>query len=43
MRSKYEFTGIGTVIDSDGMVFTVQLFGTRTNSHMAMTDRLRGF
>ena len=43
MRSKYDFTGIGTVIDDDGMVFTVQLFGTRTSSHMAMADRLRGF
>ncbi len=25
----YRYTGIGTVVDGDGMVFTVQLFGTR--------------
>lgn len=25
----YQYTGIGTVVDGDGMVFTVQLFATR--------------
>jgi uncharacterized protein YkwD len=29
MRGAYQYTGIGTVVDGDGMVFSVQLFGTK--------------
>jgi uncharacterized protein YkwD len=31
MRGDYQYTGIGTVIDSDGMVFSVELFGAVPN------------
>lgn len=39
MIEAYQFTGIGTVVDGDGVVFSVQLFGTknqydsRTSAH----------
>lgn len=35
----YQYTGIGTVVDGDGMVFSVQLFGTRgvANTHVGQS------
>lgn len=43
MKGKWDVTGIGVAVDSDGTVFATQLFATRNHSHMAMTDRMRQF
>ena len=43
MRASYNRTGIASVIDADGMVFTVQLFGSLHHSHTALADRFAGF
>lgn len=36
-------TGIGVVVDSDGMVFATQLFATVNSSQMSMRDRFNQF
>lgn len=43
MCGKWNATGIGVVVDKDGTVFATQLFATQSNSHMALTDRMRQF
>jgi len=41
MRGKWTHTGVGLAIDSDGMMFATQIFGTppSSNSQMALRDR----
>jgi len=39
----WQQTGIGILVDKDGMVFATQLFGTPSTSQMAFTQRLSGF
>ncbi len=43
MRTAWTHTGVGVVVDSDGMVFATQLFGTINQSQLALTDRFRQF
>jgi uncharacterized protein YkwD len=43
MKSHWDATGIGVVVDDDGTVFATQLFATENHSHMAMVDRMRQF
>jgi uncharacterized protein YkwD len=43
MRSAWTHTGIGVVVDDDGMVFCTQLFSTVSHSQMAMRQRFSGF
>ena len=43
MKGKWDASGIGVVVDSDGTVFATQIFATRNHSHMAMPDRMRQF
>ncbi|MBC7979804.1 MAG: CAP domain-containing protein [Armatimonadetes bacterium] len=40
MKSDWNCTGIGIAVDTDGMVFATQLFGSAaSSSHMEMTNR----
>jgi uncharacterized protein YkwD len=42
MREAWTGTGIGVVVDDDGMVFATQMFGTpQGSSQMAMVDSIR--
>lgn len=43
MKGKWDTTGIGVVVDSDGTVFATQIFASENHSHMALTDRMRQF
>lgn len=43
MKADWQQTGIGILVDRDGMVFATQVFGTPTTSQMAFSDRMRGF
>lgn len=43
MTESWSHSGIGVVVDSDGMVFATQLFATKSNSQMAFRDRLNSF
>jgi uncharacterized protein YkwD len=43
MRSAWTYTGIGVVVDTDGMVFATQLFATVTDSQMSVRDRFNHF
>ncbi|MEO7100569.1 MAG: CAP domain-containing protein [Luteolibacter sp.] len=43
MRSAWTRTGVGVVVDSDGMVFATQLFATVTNSQIAARERFNRF
>jgi len=43
MRGQWNATGVGVVVDDDGTVFATQLFGTQSQSHMALSDRMRQF
>ena len=43
MIDDWSQTGIGVVVDSDGMVFATQLFATVSNSQMSMRDRFNQF
>lgn len=43
MVDDWTCSGIGVVVDSDGMIFTTQLFATKNNSQMTMRERLNGF
>jgi uncharacterized protein YkwD len=40
LKASWTETGIGVVEDEDGMIFATQLFGTRSTSRMAFSDRL---
>lgn len=43
MRSHWTHTGIGVVVDSDGMVFATQLFSTVSYSQRASRERFNHF
>ena len=43
MRSEWTHTGVATVADSDGMVFSTQIFATISNSQLAFRNRLSSF
>ncbi len=43
MLDDWTQTGIGVVVDSDGMIFSTQLFATVSNSQMTMRDRFNQF
>ncbi|RYD29263.1 MAG: CAP domain-containing protein [Verrucomicrobiaceae bacterium] len=43
MRSAWTHTGVGVVVDSDGTVFSTQLFGTVSSSQMTMRERFNRF
>ena len=43
MGSNWDVTGLGVAVASDGTVFATQIFASQSQSHMAMTDRLRQF
>lgn len=43
MLDKWTHTGIGIVVDSDGMVFGVELFGTMSYSQMMRRERFSQF
>jgi uncharacterized protein YkwD len=43
MRSAWTHTGVGTVVDSDGMVFSTQIFATISSSQMTFRNRMNSF
>lgn len=43
MTEKWTHSGIGVVVDSDGMVFATQIFATKNHSQLAMRDRMNSF
>jgi uncharacterized protein YkwD len=43
MVDDWTYTGVGVVVDSDGMVFATQLFSTVGNSQMALRERFNQF
>ena len=43
MTADWQQTGIGILVDHDGLVFATQLFGTPSNSQMAFSQRLTSF
>jgi uncharacterized protein YkwD len=43
MTDDWTCSGVGVVVDSDGMVFATQLFATRNLSQLAMRERLTSF
>lgn len=43
MRANYQYTGVGTVVDTDGMVFSVQLFAATAHSNTGWATRLNAF
>lgn len=43
MRQSWTHTGVGVVVDSDGMVFATQLFATVSNSQLATRERFNRF
>jgi uncharacterized protein YkwD len=43
MTADWQQTGIGILVDNDGLVFATQLFGTPSNSQMAFSQRLTSF
>ena len=43
MCTSWTHTGVGTVVDSDGMVFSTQIFATISNSQLTFRNRLSSF
>ncbi len=43
MTDDWTHSGIGVVVDSDGMVFATQLFSTKNYSQLAMRERMNSF
>lgn len=43
MRQSWTHTGVGVVMDKDGMVFATQIFATISNSQLAIRDRFNRF
>ena len=43
MTDDWTHSGMGVVVDSDGMVFATQLFATQNHSPMALRDRMNSF
>ena len=43
MLENWTHSGIGVVVDSDGMVFATQIFATKSYSQMALRERMNSF
>jgi uncharacterized protein YkwD len=43
MRSEWTHTGVGVVVDDDGMVYSTQLFATVSNSQLSTRERFNRF
>lgn len=43
LKGAWSRTGIGAVVDADGRVFAVQIFGSDDRSHLTLPNRMRGF
>lgn len=43
MLSEWTYAGVGVVVDSDGMVFSTQIFATVSNSQLTFRNRLSSF
>jgi uncharacterized protein YkwD len=43
MKSGWDVTGVGVAVAPDGRVFATQIFASKSQSHLAMTDRMRQF
>ena len=43
LKGAWSRTGIGAVVDADGTVFAVQIFGSDDRSHLTLSNRMRGF
>jgi hypothetical protein len=43
MLDDWTQTGIGVVVDSDGMVFATEIFSTVSNSQMSVRERFNRF
>lgn len=43
MLDDWTHTGVGIVVDSDGMIFATQLFSTQSSSQMSMRERFNSF
>ena len=43
MCTSWTHTGVGTVVDSDGMVFSTQIFATISNSQFTFRNRIKSF
>jgi uncharacterized protein YkwD len=43
MTDDWTHSGMGVVVDSDGMVFATQLFATKSYSQMTMRERMNSF
>jgi uncharacterized protein YkwD len=43
MTEKWTHSGMGVVVDSDGMVFATQIFATKNHSQLVMRDRMNSF
>jgi uncharacterized protein YkwD len=43
LKGAWSRTGIGAVVDADGTVFAVQIFGTDDRSHLTLSNRMRAF
>jgi uncharacterized protein YkwD len=43
MTESWTHSGMGVVVDSDGMVFATQIFATKNQSQLAMRERMNNF
>jgi hypothetical protein len=43
MTESWTHSGVGVVVDSDGMVFATQIFATKNQSQLAMRERMNNF
>jgi uncharacterized protein YkwD len=43
MKGGWDVTGLGVAVAPDGKVFATQLFASRSQSHLTLTDRMRQF
>lgn len=43
LKGSWSRTGIGAVVDADGTVFAVQIFGSDDRSHLTLSNRMRSF
>lgn len=43
MKNGWDVTGVGVAVAPDGRVFATQIFASQSQSHLAMTDRMRQF
>jgi uncharacterized protein YkwD len=43
MLENWTHSGMGVVVDSDGMVFATQIFATKSYSQMALRERMNSF